>query len=447
MAIDSPRPTLGPRSLPRALGFLAATAILVGTIIGSGIFLVPHNVALRVGTVQSLLLVWIVGGVLSWAGALSLAELGAATPEAGGIYVYLRQAYGRLFAFLYGWGALVVIESAAIATLAVAFSIYWGSFFPLGAIQQKGIAAGAIALLTSVNILGVRKGAAVQTFFMFAKLVGLTIIVGFALLARGIAPAVTSFPLPTPHTTLSSFGVALIGALWAYHGWQTLSYAAGEVSDPGRVLPRSYFLGMLLVIVVYLSANLAYLRVLPLASLAEHQRVAAQAMEILAGPRGSAFVSALILCSIFGALNGNVLGGARVSYAMARDGLFFSAVGRVHRRFETPSVALFIQGAWAIALAASGTYEQLYTYVVFTAWIFYAAAALGVVILRRRMPSLERPYRVWGYHILPLGFSLAALAIVANTVATKPREAAIGLGLLLSGLPVYLIWRRSAPPA
>jgi APA family basic amino acid/polyamine antiporter len=430
-----------PTSLPRLVGFLASTAIVVGTIIGSGIFLVPHNVAQRVGTVQSLLLVWIVGGVLSLAGALSLAELGTATPEAGGVYIYLRQAYGKLFGFVYGWAMLAVVETGSIATLAVAFSIYSASFLPLTPLEQKLISLGVIALLTLVNIAGVRQGARVQTVFMFAKLSGLAIIVGYALWARTVAPVVSSLPLPTPHTSASSFGVALVGALWAYQGWHMLSYAAGEVKDPSRVLPRSYFLGTLLVVIVYLSANLAYLRVLPLAALAEHQRVAAKAMEVLAGPRGAAFVSALILCSIFGALNGNVLGGARVVYAMARDGLFFSSVGRVHPRFATPAVALVIQGAWAMVLAASGTYEQLYTYVIFTAWIFYGAATLGLILLRRKLPSLERPYRVWGYPIVPLAFALAALAIVANTLATKPKESFIGLGLVLIGVPIYYAWK------
>jgi APA family basic amino acid/polyamine antiporter len=386
-----------------------------------------------------------VGGVLSLAGALSLAELGAATPEAGGIYVYLREAYGRLVAFLYGWAALAVIESGGVATLAVAFSIYSSSFLPLSAHQQKLIASGVIVLLTLVNILGVRQGAAVQTVFTFAKLAGLAIIVGYAVFARGVTPAVSSLALPTPHTTASSFGVALIGVLWAYQGWQILSYAAGEVKDPARVLPRSYFLGTLLVVIVYLGANLAYLRVLPLAALAEHQRVAAKAMEVLAGPRGAAFISALILCSIFGALNGNILGGARVCFAMARDGLFFSSVARVHPRLKTPAVALIVQGAWAILLATTGTYEQLYTYVIFTVWIFYAAAVLGLVVLRRRLPSLERPYRVWGYPVMPIAFSLAALAIVTNTLVRTPREALIGLGLVLVGVPIYFIWSYFGP--
>lgn len=431
-------------ALPRAIGLGGSTAIIVGTIIGSGIFLVPHNVAQHVGTVRSLFLVWIVGGVLSLGGALSLAELGAATPEAGGLYVYLRQAYGKLPAFLYGWAALVVVETGSIATLAVAFSIYASSFIPLSGGARKLIASGVIALLTSVNIAGVRRGAAVQMVFTFAKLSGLAIIVGYALFSRGVTPLAATLPLPTPQTTASSFGVALVGVLWAYQGWQILSYAAGEVKDPGRVLPRSYFLGSLLVVIVYLGANFAYLRVLPLTALAEHQRVAAKAMEVLAGPRGAAFVSALILCSIFGALNGNILGGARVFFAMARDGLFFSSVSRVSPRFKTPVLALLIQGAWAILLAASGTYEQLFTYVIFTVWIFYGAAVLGLIVVRRRQPGLERPYRVWGYPVLPVAFALSALAIVVNTLATKPREATLGLGLVLLGLPVYFGWKALA---
>jgi APA family basic amino acid/polyamine antiporter len=432
------------RELPRAIGFVASTAIVVGTVIGSGIFLVPHNVAMQVGTVRSLFLVWIVGGVLSLAGALSLAELGTAMPEAGGVYVYLRAAYGKLFAFLYGWAMLLVINSGAIATLAVAFSIYGASFFPLTVFEQRLLSSFVIGLLTTVNVLGVRKGAAVQTIFTVAKLGGLAILVAFALLFSGVAAPSSSRPLPTPSTTPGSFGVALVGVLWAYEGWHMLSFNAGEVKDPSRVLPRSYLLGMLLVVAAYLAANLAYLRVLPLSALAEHQRVAAKAMEILAGPRGATFVSVLILCSIFGALNGNVLGGPRAYFAMARDGVFFSAVGSVHSRFETPAVAILIQGAWSIVLAVSGTFEQLYTYVIFTGWVFYGAATLAVVVLRHRQPQLRRPYCVWGYPVVPVAFSVAALAIVLNTLARSPKEALIGSGLVLLGIPIFLIWKRQA---
>lgn len=439
---DAARPAPSPASLPRVIGYFGSTAIVVGTIIGSGVFLVPHDVAQQVGTVRALFLVWIVGGILALGGALSLGELGAATPEAGGVYVYLRQAYGRLFAFLYGWGMLLVIHSGSAATLAVAFGIYSASFVPLTPVEQKLIASAVIIVLTLVNVAGVRAGSAVQTIFTLAKLLGLAIIMGLALFSSGVTPVAAAHPLPTPHTTVSSFGVALIGVLWAYEGWHMLSYSAGEVKNPARVLPRSYLFGTLLVVAAYLGANLAYLRVMPLAALAEHQRVAATAMEVLAGPRGARFVSALILCSIFGALNGTILTGPRAYFAMARDRVFFSAVGRVHPRFQTPAVAVLIQGAWAIVLAASGSYKQLYTYVIFTGWMFYGAAVIAVLVLRRRAPGLARPYRVWGYPVLPVAFALAALAIVVNTLMTTPREALIGVALVLAGVPIYFGWRR-----
>jgi APA family basic amino acid/polyamine antiporter len=440
--IRNPKSKIPPVVLPRAIGYLDSTAIVVGTIIGSGIFLVPHNVAMHVGTPGSLFAVWVVGGLLSLAGALSLAELGAALPEAGGVYVYLREAYGKSFAFLYGWGMLVVIHSGSVATLAVAFGIYSGAFLPLGPLERKLLAAAVVAVLTAVNVLGVRPGSAVQTLFTFTKLAGLVIIVASAVFARGVRPLTASLPLPTPRTTVSSFGVALIGVLWAYEGWHMLSFTAGEVKNPARVLPRSFFLGTVLVVLAYLSANLAYLRVLTLPALAQHQRVAATAMEILAGPRGRLFVSALILCSIFGALNGTILTGPRAYFAMARDGVFFSSVGRVHPRFHTPAVAVLLQGALSIVLAVSGTYEQLFTYVIFSAWIFYGAAVMAVLVLRRQRPSLERPYRIWGSPFLPIVFALAALGIVVNTMLTKPRESGFGLGIILLGLPIYFAWRR-----
>jgi len=434
-----------PSGLPRAIGTLGATAIVVGTIIGSGIFLVPHDVALHVGSVSAVILVWMAGGALALAGSLSLAELGAAIPEAGGVYIYLREAYGKLAAFLYGWAALLVIESGAIATLAVAFSIYSSTFFPLTPIERKLVASSVIAVLTGVNIAGVRRASGVQSFFTLAKLTGLAIIVGFALFARHLTPVAPPPGYAPPHTTLSSFGVALIGVLWAYHGWHHLSHVAGEVKNPAKVLPRSFLLGALIVIFAYLSANFAYLRVLSLPVMAQdaYQRVAAKTMEILWGQQGAAFVSGLILCSIFGAINGNILGGARACFAMGRDRVIFSAVGRIHPRFQTPYVALLVQGVWSIVLAATGTFEQLYTYVIFTGWIFYAAAALAVVILRRKRPQWARPYRVWAYPVLPVAFTAAALIIIINALARSPRESGLGLGLVLLGIPVYLIWTKA----
>jgi basic amino acid/polyamine antiporter, APA family len=429
------------QTLPREIGILGCTAIVVGTIIGSGIFLVPHNVAQQVGSVFSLYMVWIVGGALALAGALSLAELGAAMPEAGGIYVYLRESYGKLIAFLYGWGSLLVIDAGSAATLGVAFGIYASGFLPLTSLEQKVLAGVVIAVLTLINILGVKKGTAVQTIFTIAKLGGLVIIIGCAIFLPPLAPAVAAHPLPTSHTTLSTFGVALVGVLWAYQGWHQLSYTAGEVKNPAKFLPIGFFLGTVIVIAVYLAANAAYLHVLPLPVMAEHQRVAASAMEFLIGPRGSRFVSALILCSIFGALNGTILTAPRVYYAMAKDGVFFRIVARIHPKFQTPAVALILLGAWSTVLAVSGSFEQLYTYVIFAMWIFSGAAIAGVIILRRRLPNLHRPYLVWGYPFLPIAFIVASLAIVANTLVTKPLESVLGLAIVLAGVPLYYVWK------
>ena len=429
------------KTLPREIGILGSTAIVVGTIIGSGIFLVPHNVAQQVGSVFSLYLVWIVGGALALAGALSLAELGAAMPEAGGIYVYLRESYGKLFAFLYGWGSLLVIDAGSAATLAVAFGIYASGFVPLTPLEQKVLGAVVIAVLTLINILGVRKGTAVQTIFTIAKLGGLAIIIGCAIFLPPLAPAVAAHPLPTPHTTLSTFGVALVGVLWAYQGWHQLSYTAGEVKNPSKVLPIGFFVGTAIIVIVYLAANAAYLHVLPLPVMAEHQRVAATAMQFLIGPRGARFVSALILCSIFGALNGTILTSPRVYYAMARDGVFFRIVSRIHPKFQTPAVALIVLGAWSTVLAVSGSFEELFTYVIFAMWIFSGAAIAGVIILRRRLPDLHRPYKVWGYPFLPIAFIVASIAIVANTLVTKPLESVLGLSIVLAGIPLYFIWK------
>ncbi len=433
-----------PASLPREIGLMGSVVIVIGTIIGSGIFLVPHNVARQVGSVQALYWVWIVGGVLALAGALSLAELGAAMPEAGGIYVYLREAYGKLAAFLFGWASLLVIDAGSAATLAVAFGIYSATFAPLTAAGQKLIAVAVIAVLTFINILGVKKGTAVQGIFTIAKLAGLALIAACAIFIRKTSPLAGTHPLPTFHTSVGSFGVALVGVLWAYQGWHQLSYNAGEIKNPSRTLPIGFLLGTLIVIGAYLGANAAYLRVMSLGALAEHQRVAATTMNLLIGPGGAVFVSALILCSIFGALNGTLLTSSRVYYAMARDRVFFESVSRLHPRYQTPTGALVTLGVWSSVLALSGSFEQLYTYVVFTMWVFSGAAIFAVIVLRRRRPDLRRPYRVPAYPFLPLAFILIAAAIVINTVVSRPLESLGGLGIVLTGIPLYLAWNRWA---
>jgi basic amino acid/polyamine antiporter, APA family len=433
--------------LSRIIGYPGSIAIVVGTIIGSGIFLVPHNMALELGSPGSLLAVWIVGGALALAGALSLGELGAAMPHAGGVYVYLREAFGPLPAFLYGWGLLLVMQSGSIATLAVGFGIYSGAFLPVGEAGQKWVACGLVVFLTGVNILGTRQSSWVQTTFTVAKLSGLAVLIGAAVFYH---PAVSGLGSSAPISAKSgvgAWGVAVVGVLWAYEGWHMLSFTAGEVRNPGRILPRSYLVGTVVVIAAYLLANVAYLKVLGMAGLMRYPRVAAETMQVIAGPRGALFVSALILCSIFGATNGTILTGPRVYYAMAEDKLFFRAARNLHPRFRTPALAIAIQGAWSVALAASGSYEQLYTYVIFSAWIFYGMAVAGLIVLRRRAPQLERPYRVWGYPALPALFCVAALLVAISTLWERPLESVGGIAVILAGAPIYFLLRKSGRAA
>ena len=436
------RPQQSRVALPRVIGLGGSFAIMVGTVIGSGIFLVPHNVALQVHSAPAMMAVWGLGGLLTLAGALSLAELGAAMPHTGGVYVYLREAYGRLPAFLYGWGMLLVIQSGSIATLAVAFGIYSGQFVPLTPTEQKMISGGVIALLTLVNVLGTRQGSIVQSVFTWAKLAGLGLIIAAPLFSHHAAIP-EALNAPPAAFSIRAFGVALIGVLWSYEGWHMLSYTAGEVKDPACTLPRSYLLGALAVMGVYCGANLAYLRILSPALIAQHQRVASFALRVALGPHGASFVTVLILCSIFGALNGSTLTGARAYFAMAQDGMFFRFAGRVHGRFRTPAGALILQGGWTTLLAVSGSYEQLFTYVIFSGWLFYAAAVLAVIVLRRRQPQLERPFKVRGYPLMPVAFTAAALLILANTLSERPRESLLGLALILTGIPIYWAWIRS----
>jgi APA family basic amino acid/polyamine antiporter len=430
------------QKLARVIGFPGSVSIVAGTIIGSGIFLVPHNMARELGSPAALLSVWVVGGALALAGALSLAELGAAMPSAGGVYVYLKEAFGPLPAFLYGWGLLLVMQTGSIATLAVAFGIYSAAFVPVGVAREKWIACGLVAFLTGVNILGTRQGSWVQTAFTVAKLLGLALLVGSALIyhPQNVAPGLTAAIRLKPD--LRAWGVALIGVLWGYEGWHMLSFTAGEVRNPSRILPRSYLVGTLIVVGAYLAANMAYLKVLSMSGLALHQRVAAQTMEQIAGAQGRVFVSALILCSIFGAVNGTILTGPRVYFAMAEDGLFFRAARKLHPRFRTPALAIAIQGAWAAVLAASGSYEQLYTYVIFSAWVFYGLAVAGLLVLRRRAPNLERPYQVWGYPALPALFCLAAFLVALSTLRARPHESLLGMAIIGAGAPVYFSVRK-----
>ena len=432
----------GPNELRRSLGFTDLMLITIGTVIGSGIYLVPSGVLRQTGGHTGLAFtVWAVAGFLSLLGALTYAELGAMKPEAGGLYAYLRDAFGPLPAFLYGWASFLVIASGSIAALAVAFANYLSPLLPF---QVPGpvISVAVILVVALINVRGTRGSATVQNWTTGAKF-GVLFLLSLVLTLRGNGGAgLPAAPIEAPNASLAAgFGAAMIGVLWAYEGWQYVTFSAGEAKDPQRTFPRAISIATFLLIVLYLMANLGYVRALGPAGAANSERIAADAIGTILGPVAGAVVSALILVSIFSALNGLVLTTPRMYYAMARDGLFFQKLTSVHPRFGTPVFAIVALTGWGALLAASGTFSQLLTYAVFTGWIFYAGGALAVMALRRSAPNATRPFRVPGYPMTPVLFVVAAIALVINTIVTQPGISSIGLGFVAAGAPVFYIWR------
>lgn len=375
--------------LRRQLGLFDSTSIVIGCIIGSGIFIIPSITASLVQSPGMVFLVWIAGGLLTLCGALAYAELGASLPEAGGQYVYLREAYGRLPAFLYGWTLFLVIQSGGLAALAAAFSIYLGHFLPLTTLQARLLSVACLLVLAIINCLGVRSGATVQNVFTVIKVGGVVAIVAaaFASSAGSLSHLSPLWEESRPMGLLA----AMVGVLWAYEGWHNFSFVAGETVMPERNIPLALTAGTLIVLVLYLGAIFAYLYALPFDMASASQRVAADSMSVAVGRAGGALISLLILFSVVGAANGMTLAGPRAYYAMASDGLFFRGLQRVHPRYGTPAPAIVVQGLWASVLALSGRYDQLFTYVIFAAWIFYGMTVAGVVVLRRKHPEWRRP--------------------------------------------------------
>jgi len=445
--------------LPRVLGVISIIGIVMGTMIGSGIFINPPKVAKDVGTPELMLLVWVVGGILSFFGALSLAELAAAFPQAGGIYIYLREAYGSLIAFLFGWTLFLVIDSGGIATLAVGFSTKYLPFFvKLSAWEAKIISMLLIAILATINYLGVKKGVFLMNFLAaikFTALLGVSAVI--FIFAKGstsnFLASSSSSAQPASGSVLGGFGIALVAALWAYRGWEVASFSAGEVKKPEKNLPLGIFIGSVLVIILYLLANLAYLYVFPTGMMVDesspiYNRVAAEAMKVAIGPIGATIVAFLILISITGAANGNMLTGPRVYYAMAKDKLFFKPVAKVHRKFLTPHISIIALAVWSSLLCLTGTFEQLFTYVVFGLWIFMGLTVAGVMILRRKRPDVPRPYKTWGYPVTPILFILSAFYLSINSLINTFWNSFAGLAIIFIGIPVYLYWkgRQKATP-
>ena len=442
----SPETTATTHELARVLRLRDVILIVVGTVIGSGIFLVPGGVLRDSGgDVGLALLVWIVGGALSLLGALTYAELGAMNPRAGGLYVYLRDAFGPLPAFLYGWALFFVIGSGSIATLSAAFARYIQQFVVLSAPGAKLVSLATILVVTLVNVWGTRRGAVVQNWSTAIK-VGALLLLSALLLTTGnglAAAPVRVLATPLSSQLLRGMAVAMVAVLWAYEGWHYVTFSAGEIVEPQRIFARGIIAGTAAIIVIYLLANLGYLAALGPAGVAQSNRVAADAVTTLFGGTWGRLVAIPILVSIFGAANGIALTAPRVFYAMARDGLFFRKLAEVHPRFGTPAVAILAGSAWTMVLAGSGTFEQLLTYVVFTGWAFYALAAATIFVYRRRLPHAARPFRVPGYPLTPALFIVAASGIVVSTLVSRPTQALLGIGIILLGMPAYWWWRRS----
>ena len=426
--------------LPRKLGFLDAVSIVIGIVIGAGIFLVPNLVARQLHSAAAILGVWIFAGVISFFGSLACAELGTMLPSTGGQYVFLREAYGPLVGFLCGWSMFLVARTAQVAWLAVTVALYVSYFIPLSAPASKLLGIGAITLFTWINYQAVTAGAMLQKVFTLAKVSGLLLIVCSAFLwGSKVAPATD---VVGGGFNLNSFGVALIACLLAYDGWVQLTFVAGEIRNPQRNVLFALAFGSIACIAIYLLANIAYLRVLPIPEIAASEHVGATVAERALGAGGGRLVSLIILTSILGTLNGCFLTSPRIYFAQARDGLFFQRFADVHPRHQTPSFAILAQGVWAAALLVSGSYESLLDYAIFAIWLSYGMMVAGVIVLRIKRPDLPRPYRVWGYPVTPVVFVAITCWFLVNMLVTRPRPSLAALLLIASGVPVYLLWTR-----
>ncbi len=426
--------------LPRTLGLIDSAAIVLGIVIGAGIFLAPKLVAQALPSAPLILAVWITCGVLVFFGALAYAEMGAMIPETGGHYVYLRECYGPLAGFLCGWTFALVVLSAAMAWLAVSFSITLGYFVGLSPVLSKLIALALIAALSAVNYLGIRLGAAIQKLLTSLKILGLATVVGSAFLP-GRATVAADWSLPRTGFDWSAAGVAMVAVVLCYDGWASLSNVAGEIKNPQRNIPLGLGLGLAAIVAIYALANFAYLRVLPVATIAASERTGAAVAERTMGQAGGAILSLTILLSIAGAVNGFIMTAPRLLFAMAQDGLMFRKLAEVHPQYKTLSVGIVAQAVWTAVLILTGSFETLASYAMIAAWFFYGLTVAGVAILRRKYPDRARPYRMWGYPVTPALFVLVALWFVGNTWITQPGPSTVAFLIIASGVPVYFIWR------
>lgn len=465
MNLTNTKKTSSPTGLVRQLGLFDSSMVLVGIVIGSGIFLTTGIMAKSIPSGGLILLAWLVGGLLTLAGALTYAELGAAMPEAGGQYIYLKEAYGPMAGFLFGWIMFLVYQTGTIAALALAFGEYVGHFFPSLGMEntilslnipffqnslEYSLSAGQITgifviiLLSIFNFIGVGLGKSIQNLFTVIKIgtIAAIIILGFAI-GKGTSPDLALNPTGMNFgSIIIGFGLSLVAVAWAFDGWNNINFVAGEIKNPRRNLPLALILGTLGITCLYVLINYIYLYALKVPDMVGVVRIAETATGALFGAATGSLISVLVLVSVFGSLNGTILVGPRVFYAMAKDGLFFRKVAQVHPRFRTPGFSILFQAIWASVLTLLGTFEQIFTFAMFIAIAFWIAAAATVFTLRKKRPDLPRPYKTWGYPVVPAIFIFTSCGILLNTLLEKPVEALAGIFLTVLGIPAYFYWKR-----
>jgi len=452
--------TQGSSQLLRKMNLLDSTFLVIGAIIGSGIFMTTGFIAEYLPSPLMILIVWLLGGFFAMSGALAFAELGTMYPRAGGQYIYLREAYGPWAGFLFGWGFFWVIECGGVAALAVGFAEYFGYFVP--ALSTKTyllklhllgfdyslsagqlIAAASILFLSAINYIGIKSGIVVQNIFTFLRIAAVAVFIVLGLTIGSKAGVVSFEGLMTGDMSFSIklFGLALIAVLWTYDGWYSINCTAGEIKNPGKNIPRSLILGTVSVTLIYFLMNIVYVSALPIERMKGVARIGELASTQLFGSTATFFISVTIMISIFGCLSASILYGPRVFLAMAQDRCFFKSMRYIHPRYRVPTKAIVWQGIWSSLLCLSGTYQDLFEYVVFALVIFWAATGLAVIILRSKQPETPRPYKAWGYPVLPILFVLINLGVFLNTIWAQPRKSLIGLIILVAGIPAFLYWQ------
>lgn len=447
--------------LVRAIGLGGATLLVMGNVLGSAIFLTSGLIAEQIPSASMLLLAWIAGGLLTLAGGVTCAELGTMYPRSGGWYVYLGEAYGRVWGFLFGWAGMLVMLTGSVAAVAVGFAEYFSYFFPSLSLKRilislslpwgefhisagQVVAASSIAVLAAINYAGVRLGNGFQAVLTAIKVALLIVIPSLAFFFRPVSPDFAP-SLSGMANPVASFGIGMIAVMWAFSGWDYLVFAAGEVKDPGRTLPRALMLGTGALTGLYFLINVGYLYSLSIGEMQGVVRIGEHAVSTILGAGGTGIVVAGVVISTFGCNASGIIPISRVCFAMSVDGLFVKSAASVHPRFRTPHIAILLTCGWSAFLTLTGTYEQLYTYVVFTALLFNVAGGLAIFKLRHARPDAQRPYRTWGYPYVPAVYVLSTAALVLNTLWTRPVQSVAGLGLVALGLPVYMFLKRRLP--